>query len=90
MPIPDMPIGDNTKKALKEYIERVERLEEEKKGIADDIKEVFANAKGDGFDTSIMRTVIKRRKMERDERHEIDSLVAVYEDTLEELAEMME
>lgn len=90
MPIPDMPIGDNTKKALKEYIERVERLEEEKKGIADDIKEVFANAKGDGFDTSIMRTVIKRRKMEREERHEIDSLVAVYEDTLEELAEMME
>jgi len=90
MPIQDMPIGDNTKKALKDYIERVERLEEEKKDIAEDIKEIFAEAKGVGFDASIMRTVIKRRKMEREERHELDSLVAVYEDTLEELAEMME
>lgn len=86
----NIPFGDNTKQALKTYIERVEKLEEDKKAIADDIKEVFSNAKGDGFDTSIMRTVIKRRKLERQERHELDSLVAVYEDTLEEIAEMME
>lgn len=86
----NIPFGDNTKQALKTYIERVEKFEEDKKAIADDIKEVFSNAKGDGFDTSIMRTVIKRRKLEREERHELDSMVAVYEDTLEEIAEMME
>ncbi len=48
---------------LKSYIERIERLEEDKKGIADDIRDVFAEAKSNGFDTKTMRTVLKLRKM---------------------------
>lgn len=64
---------------LKAFVERIERLEEEKKAIADDIREIYAEAKGNGFDTKILRMVIKRRKMDRAERDEQDALLELYE-----------
>ena len=63
---------------LRSFIERIERLEEDKKGIAEDIKEVYAGAKAVGFDTKIMRKVIQVRKMDRAERQEQESLLDVY------------
>lgn len=63
---------------LKSYIERIERLENEKKGIAEDIKEVYASAKAVGFDTKVMRKVIAVRKLDQAERQEQDSLLDVY------------
>ncbi|MFC3052682.1 DUF2312 domain-containing protein [Kordiimonas pumila] len=63
---------------LRSFIERIERLEEERKGIAEDIKEVYAGAKAVGFDTKIMRKVIAIRKMDQAERQEIESLLDVY------------
>ena len=54
---------------LRSFIERIERLEEEKKGLSDDIRDVFAEAKGNGFDTKVMRQVIRLRKKEPAERH---------------------
>lgn len=63
---------------LRSFIERIERLEEEKRGIAEDIKEVYAGAKAVGFDTKIMRKVIQVRKMDQAERQEQESLLDVY------------
>ena len=68
---------------LRSFIERIERLEEEKKAIAEDLKEVYAEAKSVGFDTKIMRTVIKIRKMEAHERQEAEALLEVYLHALE-------
>jgi uncharacterized protein (UPF0335 family) len=67
---------------LKAFIERIERLEEEKAGIAGDIKDVYAEAKGNGFDTKIMRQVIKLRKMEPADRNEQDELLDLYRKAL--------
>lgn len=67
---------------LKSFIERIERLEEEKKALAGDIKEVFAEAKGTGFDTQIMRMVLKLRKMDKDDYDEQQSLLEVYKKAL--------
>jgi len=63
---------------LRGFIDRIERLEEEKKGIAEDIKEVYAQAKAVGFDTKIMRKVIAVRKMDQNERQEQETLLDVY------------
>lgn len=63
---------------LRSFIERVERLEEEKKGIADDIREVYAEAKAMGFDSKVMRQVIKLRKMDTEVRQEMEALLEVY------------
>ena len=63
---------------LKSFIERIERLEEEKRALAEDIKEVFAEAKGTGFDTKIMRQLIKLRKMDKDDLDEQETLLDVY------------
>lgn len=63
---------------LRLFIERIETLEEEKKGIADDIKDVYAEAKGTGFDTKTMRTLVRLRKMERAERQEAEALLETY------------
>lgn len=63
---------------LRGFIERIERLEEEKKGIAEDIKEVYAQAKAIGFDTKIMRKVITVRKLDQAERQEQEALLDVY------------
>ena len=63
---------------LRAFIERIERLEEEKKAIADDIKEVYAEAKGNGFDTKVMRQVIRIRKQDRSERLEQEAILDLY------------
>lgn len=63
---------------LRSFIERIERLEEEKAGLAADIREVFAEAKNQGFDTKIMRQVIKLRKLEDHDRREQEELVDLY------------
>ncbi len=63
---------------LKSIVERIERLEEEKKVIAGDIKEVYAEAKANGFDTKILRKVISLRKKEPAEREEEESMLDVY------------
>ena len=63
---------------LKSFIERIERLEEEKASLAGDIREVYGEAKGTGFDTKIMRQVIKRRKIDRATAAEQDALMAMY------------
>ena len=65
----DSPAGF-AKEQLKSFIERIERLEEEKKAIADDIKDVFAEAKANGFDVKALRTILKIRKEDVDERKE--------------------
>ncbi|MCA1199167.1 DUF2312 domain-containing protein [Sphingomonas sp. R647] len=63
---------------LRLLIERIERLEEEKKGISEDIKDVYGEAKATGFDAKIMRTVIRLRKMEKHQLDEQDALLEVY------------
>ena len=71
-------IGGITADQLRSYIERIERLEEEKAGLSADIKDIFAEAKGNGFDVKIMRQVIRIRKMDKDERDEQESLLDLY------------
>ena len=63
---------------LRTIVERIERLEEEKKAIADDIKEVFAEAKGNGFDVKTLRTVVRMRKIEATEREEQEAMLDLY------------
>ena len=63
---------------LRLLIERIERLEEEKKGISDDIKDVYGEAKAVGYDPKIMRTIVRLRRMEKNDRDEMDSLVETY------------
>lgn len=63
---------------LRLFIERVERLEEEKKGIADDIKDIYAEAKANGYDTKIMRLMVRYRKMETHTRQEHLSMQEAY------------
>jgi uncharacterized protein (UPF0335 family) len=64
--------------ALNSYIERVEKLEEEKANIASDIRDVMAEAKGNGYDPKVMRQVIRLRKMDSADRAENDELVTLY------------
>ena len=63
---------------LRSFIERIERLEEEKKAIADDIKEVYAESKSDGFDVKTIRQIIRIRKMEPNDRQEAEYLLDTY------------
>ncbi len=67
---------------LRLFIERIERLEEEKKAIADDIRDVYAEAKANGYDTRIMRMVIRLRKMETHTRQEQDAILDTYRSAL--------
>lgn len=63
---------------LRSFIERIERLEEEKKALSDDIKEVFAEAKSQGFDVKTMRKIIRIRKMDENDRQEEEALLETY------------
>ncbi|MEM6676622.1 MAG: DUF2312 domain-containing protein [Pseudomonadota bacterium] len=63
---------------LKAFVERIERLEEEKKEIADQVKEVYAEAKAYGYDTKILRKVISLRKKDAEERQEEETLLEIY------------
>jgi uncharacterized protein (UPF0335 family) len=63
---------------LRQFIERIERLEEEKQTIADDIKDVMGEAKGRGYDTKAIRTILRLRKKDRDERLEEEAILQTY------------
>ena len=63
---------------LRLFIERIERLEEEKKGIADDVRDVYAEAKATGYDPKIMRMIVRLRKMETHTRREQDAILETY------------
>ena len=67
---------------LRLFIERIERLEEEKKGIADDIKDVYAESKSNGYDTKTMRKIVALRRMEAHVRQEADALLDTYRNAL--------
>lgn len=76
-------VGGVAADRLKSFIERIERLEEEKRALADDIKEVFSEAKGSGFDIKVMRHIIRLRKMDTADRREQDEIMAIYMRALE-------
>ncbi len=63
---------------LRAFVERIERLDEEKKGIATDIKDVFAEAKGSGFDVKALRRLLSLRKMDTEERKESEAILETY------------
>ncbi|MBN66446.1 MAG: hypothetical protein CMM94_02625 [Rickettsiales bacterium] len=75
-------VGNVAADKLRSYIERIERLEEEKAALAADIREVFAEAKANGYDTKTMRQVVKLRKMDNHERDEQEHLLDVYKRAL--------
>lgn len=79
---PSNEIGGIAADALRQIVERIERLEEEKKALAEDIKEVYAQAKAHGFDTKILRKVISLRKMEQQDRREQEELLDLYKSAL--------
>lgn len=72
-------VGGIAGEQLRSYIERIERLEEEKAALAADVREVFSEAKGNGFDVKIMRQIIRLRKMDRDDRAEQEELLQLYQ-----------
>ena len=63
---------------LRAFVERIERLEEEKKAISDDIKDVYAEAKGNGYDVKVIRQVVRLRKQDSNERQEMEALLDLY------------
>ena len=63
---------------LRLFLERIERLEEEKKGISDDIRDVYSEAKSQGYDAKIMRQVVRLRKMETNDRQEMETILDLY------------
>ena len=76
-------VGGIASDRLRSLIERIEKLEEDKKEIATDIREVFAEAKSAGFDVKIMRAVLKLRKMDAADRDEQETLIEVYRKALD-------
>lgn len=75
-------VGGITAEQLKAYIERVERLEEEKAALAADVREVYAEAKANGFDVKIMRQVVRLRKLDSQDRTEQEALLDLYKRAL--------
>jgi uncharacterized protein (UPF0335 family) len=77
-PKDDQPARRFAKDQLKAFVERVERLEEEKKAIADDIRDVYAEAKGNGYDVKTLRVVVRLRKQDVNERKEQEAILETY------------
>lgn len=75
-------VGGIAAEQLRQFIERVERLEEEKAALMQDIRDVFAEAKSSGFDPKVMRQIIRIRKMEESERDEQETLLDLYKQAL--------
>ena len=80
-------VGGIAGERLRSFIERIERLEEEKRALSEDIKEVYAEAKGNGFDAKIMRQLIRIRRMDKDDLDEQETLLDVYKRALGMLPE---
>ena len=74
----DQPATPLAKDQLKAFVERIERLEEEKKATSDDIRDVYAEAKGTGFDTKALRSIVRLRKLDTDERREQQEVLDTY------------
>ncbi len=74
----DQPAQSFAKEQLKAIVERVERLEEEKKAIADDIRDVYAESKANGFDVKALRVIVRLRKMDVNERQEQEAVLETY------------
>ena len=72
-------VGGIAGDTLRSYIERIERLEAEKTALTADIREIFSEAKGNGFDVKIMRQIVRLRRMDRDDRLEQEELLAIYQ-----------
>jgi uncharacterized protein (UPF0335 family) len=77
-PAKSQDVGGIAADQLRSIVERIERLEEEKKALAEDIKDVYAEAKGNGFDTKILRKIIALRKRDRAELDEEESILELY------------
>lgn len=75
-------VGGVASEHLRSYIDRIERLEEEKAGLATDIREIYAEAKGNGFDAKTMRRIVTLRKLDQSERSEQDALLDLYRHAL--------
>ena len=71
-------VGGIASEHLRSYIDRIERLEEEKTGLAADIRDIYAEAKGNGFDSRTMRRIVSLRKLDQSERNEQDALLDLY------------
>jgi uncharacterized protein (UPF0335 family) len=76
--VSDEPATKFAKDQLKAIIERIERLEEEKKTISDDIRDVYAEAKGNGYDVKALRTIVRMRKQDANERAEQETILETY------------
>jgi uncharacterized protein (UPF0335 family) len=74
----EQPATRFAKDHLKAFVERIERLEEEKKALSDDIRDVYAEAKATGFDVKALRTIIRMRKQDTDERKEHEAILETY------------
>lgn len=74
--------GEISSERLKSFIKRIEKLEEDKAAVSEDLKEVYAEAKGTGFDTKIIRKIISLRKMELEKRREMDELLDLYKSAI--------
>ena len=74
----DQPATRFAKDHLKAFVERIERLEEEKKTIADDVRDVYAEAKATGFDVKALRAIVRLRKVDADERKEHEAILETY------------
>lgn len=79
-------IGDNSKERLRAIVERIERMEEEKATIATDIREIYTEAKGSGYDIKALRTIIRMRKQDANERAEAEAILETYMHALGMLA----
>ena len=75
-------MADSADDRLRLLIERIERLEEEKKGIGDDIKDVYSEAKATGYDAKIIRKIVTLRKMKPDDRREMGAILETYKSAL--------
>ena len=74
----EQPATRFAKDQLKAFVERIERLEEEKKTISDDIRDVYSEAKGNGFDVKALRAIVRLRKQDADERREHETILETY------------
>jgi uncharacterized protein (UPF0335 family) len=80
--VKDTLMAQSTDDRLRLLVERIERFEEEKKGIGDDIRDVYNEAKAAGYDAKIMRQIIRLRRMEPDDRREMEAILDVYKNAL--------
>ncbi len=77
-----MSEGAVSDEQLRLFIERIERLEEERKGISDDVRDVYSEAKSQGYDSKIMKQIVRLRKMSHDDRQEMEAILDLYKSAL--------